>query len=44
MTIRKPPLSAGMDEYISKPIRIEELDDLLEKSLMRRMKSGRANA
>jgi len=36
-------LAAGMDEYLSKPIRIQELDGILEKYLMRRMKEGRAS-
>jgi CheY-like chemotaxis protein len=34
-------LSAGMDEYLTKPLRIEELDNLLEKYLLRRLRTGR---
>ena len=36
-------LAAGMDEYLSKPIRGQDLDDILEKYVMRRMKTGRPN-
>src|SRR5260370_25804154 len=33
-------LEAGMDDYLSKPIRPQELDDILEKYIGRRMEAA----
>jgi CheY-like chemotaxis protein len=33
-------LEAGMDDYLSKPIRPQELDDILEKYVGRRMEAA----